>query len=85
MYVTQTFNDSMSFLNSSSYILAMTVGDTFSYEAKHIFWLTIPIQKITGNWFNTLLWSYLPTSFDNFVINVSDHHGVDDSDSKQPG
>lgn len=74
----------MSRLNSSSYIVDMTVGQTFS--CKNINKINMQIKqtvlRIAGF---SLLWSYLPTSLDDFVINVGDDHGMDDSDSKQLG
>ena len=110
----------MSLLNSSSYILDMMVGDTFSYKDKdflneHTFILitdgtrqrpenyechcidnllflhmtTKPLNldplTLEPKTTQTCLGSHLPTSFDDFVINVSDHHGVDDSGPKEPG
>lgn len=78
-----TFSDNMSLLNSSSYIDAMTVGQIFSCSKKlknkrltEQVVLTIPI-------FNMRL--YLPTSFDDFVIDVCNDHRMDHSNSKQSG
>lgn len=71
----------MSFLNSSSYVVDMTEGQTFSCPRK------AEKNQFKCNKIDCFRphRSYLPTSLDDLIIDVSDHHGVDDSDSKQPG
>lgn len=74
----------MSLLNSSSYIEAIMVEQTFSYKRKKYNEISIRGNNPRGSLIS-VLWSHLPTSSDDFVINVSDDHSVDDCDSEQPG
>lgn len=77
-----TFNDSISFLNSSSYNLAMIVGDTFSYKTRETHFLNEETDNNANKFNYHNISPYLQTSFNNFVIDISDDHSMDDSDSK---
>lgn len=88
MTSSHTFSDVISFLNSSSYILAMMLGETFSYKTRETHFL----NEHTVNKANKciiiiiqIINTYLQTSSDDFIIDVSDDHSMDDSDPKQSG
>lgn len=79
-----TFKDSMSFLNSSSYMADITDGQTFSWWQRRSIIRKKEKARVEPKPFNNSL-SYLPPPLDDFIVDVSDHHPVDDSDSKKPG
>lgn len=80
----QTFNDNISFLNSSSYVEDMMVGETFSCQTRGRNGVFSHANKIKSH-VSALSISYLPTPFDDFVIDIRDDHGVDDGDPKHLG
>jgi len=82
-----TFNDSMSFLNSSSYILARVVGDMFSCKVKGIDFI-LSLRFIASRLCGLCGGStsgHLLASLDDFVVDVGDDDGVNDTDAKHLG
>lgn len=63
----------------------MMVGETFSYKTRERHFLNEHTVNEANKYNNHNNSSYLPTSFDNFVIDVSYDHSMDDGDSKQSG